>query len=89
MSSGSPFEKKASLPQALEQALQGLNYLPHGWLHCDIKASNMLVDEDGTVLVGDFGVGVCLGELTSVNQGLVLWGRGVSRQGRRALSFEG
>jgi len=32
MSSGSLFEKKASLPQALKQALQGLNYLPHKWL---------------------------------------------------------
>ena len=28
----------------------------------DLKAANMLVDEDGTVLLGDFGVGVFVGE---------------------------
>lgn len=28
----------------------------------DIKAGNILVDDDGTVLLGDFGVGVYLGD---------------------------
>lgn len=47
----------------LRQALEGLNYLHiNGWLHRDLKAANMLVDDDGTVLLGDFGVGVYLGE---------------------------
>lgn len=47
----------------LEQALQGLAYLHvNGWLHRDLKAGNVLVDDDGTVLLGDFGVGVWVGE---------------------------
>lgn len=47
----------------LKQALDGLNYLHiNGWLHRDLKAANMLVDDDGTVLLGDFGVGVYLTE---------------------------
>lgn len=53
----------------LKQALQGLAYLHvNGWLHRDLKAANVLVDEDGTVLVGDFGVGVWVGNSSSLGK---------------------
>ncbi|KAJ7462747.1 kinase-like domain-containing protein, partial [Mycena galericulata] len=50
----------------LQQALQGLNYLHvNGFIHRDVKAANLLVDDDGTVLLGDLGVAADLTEDTS------------------------
>ncbi|KAJ3513546.1 hypothetical protein NLJ89_g2888 [Agrocybe chaxingu] len=50
----------------LRQALKGLNYLHvNGFIHRDVKAANLLIDDDGTVLLGDLGVAADLTEDTS------------------------
>ncbi|KZT23769.1 kinase-like protein [Neolentinus lepideus HHB14362 ss-1] len=47
----------------LKQALEGLNYLHiNGFIHRDVKAANMLIDDDGTVLLGDLGVAASLSD---------------------------
>ncbi|KAI6045032.1 kinase-like protein [Pisolithus marmoratus] len=52
----------------LKQALEGINYLHvNGSIHRDIKAANLLIDDDGTVLLGDLGVAASLTEDTDTS----------------------
>ncbi|KAJ3576139.1 hypothetical protein NP233_g618 [Leucocoprinus birnbaumii] len=81
----------------LRQALQGLNYLHvNGFIHRDVKAANLLIDDDGTVLLGDLGVAADMSEDSSnhmaSSSGKALTGVGTAAlaqaQPRRSVAFQ-
>jgi serine/threonine protein kinase len=54
-----PVEIAAKLSQIIQQCAEGLQHLhDRGWVHCDVKPDNFLVNEEGVVKLIDFSIAV-------------------------------
>lgn len=63
----------------IRKCAEGLHHLhEHGWIHCDIKPDNFLVDEQGSVKVIDFSIA------RPLKQGFKLFGKKAKIQGTRS-----
>ncbi len=52
-----------NLPLVVDQCVSALRYLNEsGWVHCDVKPDNFLVDEQGTVKLIDFSIAKPMGQ---------------------------
>lgn len=68
----------------------------NGFIHRDVKAANLLIDDDGTVLLGDLGVAADLSEESSQHIHASHLGKAVTAttalnqmQPRRLVAFDG
>lgn len=67
----------------IRKCAEGLHHLhDHGWVHCDIKPDNFLVDEQGSVKVIDFSIARAL------KQGFKLFGKAKIQGTRSYMSPE-
>jgi serine/threonine-protein kinase OSR1/STK39 len=53
--------EEVQIVAVLNEVLKALQYRHHhGYVHCDVKAENILVDSHGDVMLGDLGMSACL-----------------------------